>query len=614
MFSVLMLNFFAMASMRSPPALEYRPGAPPVGPNAFWMASSTVLPGPIGFSLLARQMVPASRASSVGSKAFRNPPSRPRAPIQEAAATPAAPMPSASLNWRRVSMAFSSNSGGLRPRGLPYALTRGAPCAPLLKLPGGFAPADPPTRSLAGPHVPRSVRAHRASLQSAADFTGIRDRGHRVQHVTEYLRRLLHLGHRADRDSAVRVLERREVATDHYALLGARVTELLRRTTDVHEDEVRLRIGRLGAEVGEGLDRERPDLGVSRALVGDVLRVIGRGDGRGDAEDADVQRHLEAREGLDGVGLADRIADAHPRHAVRLRERPGDEHVGRRHREGHRGLVGGIRDVVVVRLIDQDYRVRRNPPDALDEVGDDLGAEDGRGRVVRVVEIDEPGAPHSRDEIFDVEPEARVDLDLGHRELHLAREARAVLERRRDSQQSPIGRDERTHRVLEDFLRARTEHDVLGLDLVLRRERGDEVRVLRRAVERIPVGLRELADDRVENHFAGTERILVAVDAYLFHTGGELGPLPAAAAAGTGSGARAGAGLHRILSPRGGQMGLETARRQGRTHRGWPADRAKRIEKPAAGDRHVRPPVELNWGILHEKQGGRRPPGLHFLT
>ena len=77
-------------------------------------------------------------------------------------------------------------------------------------------------------------------------------------------------------------------------VLGARVAELPRRTADVHEDEVGLRVGRLAAEVLEGLDGERAHFGVARALVVDVLRIVQRRDGRGDAEDADVVRHLAA--------------------------------------------------------------------------------------------------------------------------------------------------------------------------------------------------------------------------------------------------------------------------------------------------------------------------------
>ena len=77
----------------------------------------------------------------------------------------------------------------------------------------------------------------------------------------------------------------------------------------------------------ERLDRESADLGVAPPLRLDVRRVAERRQRRGNAEDADVVRHLVARELLDRVGLSDRVADAHARHAERLRERPRHEDV-----------------------------------------------------------------------------------------------------------------------------------------------------------------------------------------------------------------------------------------------------------------------------------------------
>ena len=74
---------FAIASMRSRPPFEYRPGARPLSPNAALTALSTRPPGPSGFSLLARTMRPDSIAWSVGSTADHSAFSRPRAPIHE---------------------------------------------------------------------------------------------------------------------------------------------------------------------------------------------------------------------------------------------------------------------------------------------------------------------------------------------------------------------------------------------------------------------------------------------------------------------------------------------------------------------------------------------------
>ena len=80
-FSGLTPNFFAIASMSSPalPVVAARLRA--AGPNAALMPSSTVLPGPSGFSLLERQIMPGATASSVGSNADHTLFSRPRAPI-----------------------------------------------------------------------------------------------------------------------------------------------------------------------------------------------------------------------------------------------------------------------------------------------------------------------------------------------------------------------------------------------------------------------------------------------------------------------------------------------------------------------------------------------------
>src|SRR5439155_6706348 len=76
-------------------------------------------------------------------------------------------------------------------------------------------------------------------------FTGRRGRG--AEHVAEYVGRLLHFVHRADRDPRVGLLEGREVAADQHVRLRARLAEILRRAVHVDEDEVALRLGRLAA-------------------------------------------------------------------------------------------------------------------------------------------------------------------------------------------------------------------------------------------------------------------------------------------------------------------------------------------------------------------------------
>src|SRR5262245_47976646 len=96
----------ASASMRPPCAFEYLPGAAPAGPNAALIASSTVLPGPSGFSLLDRMIggAVAGVCADADSMIDHTLSSLPRAEIQEPATAPAAPMPTEVTNLRRVNM------------------------------------------------------------------------------------------------------------------------------------------------------------------------------------------------------------------------------------------------------------------------------------------------------------------------------------------------------------------------------------------------------------------------------------------------------------------------------------------------------------------------------
>ena len=66
------------------------------------------------------------------------------------------------------------------------------------------------------------------------------------------------------------------------------------------------------------LDGEGADLGIAPRSAVDVLRVAKRGDRRGDAEDADVVRHLQRASGFIVSAWPMRVADAHAGHAVRL--------------------------------------------------------------------------------------------------------------------------------------------------------------------------------------------------------------------------------------------------------------------------------------------------------
>src|SRR5438067_1752061 len=58
----------------------------------------------------------------------------------------------------------------------------------------------------------------------------------RRQHLSEDLHRLPHFVHRSERDAAVRLLERREIAPDRHLERGARLAELARRTLQIDED------------------------------------------------------------------------------------------------------------------------------------------------------------------------------------------------------------------------------------------------------------------------------------------------------------------------------------------------------------------------------------------
>src|SRR5687767_8948743 len=75
------------------------------------------------------------------------------------------------------------------------------------------------------------------------------------QHPAKHLNRLPHLLHRAERDAAVRLLVRREVAADANLLRGARIAEPARRTLQIDEDAIGMRVGGLVAETAERLER-----------------------------------------------------------------------------------------------------------------------------------------------------------------------------------------------------------------------------------------------------------------------------------------------------------------------------------------------------------------------
>jgi hypothetical protein len=168
---------------------------------------------------------------------------------------------------------------------------------------------------------------------------------------------LLHLGHGANGDAGVRLLVRREIAPDQHAGRTAGVTEPGRGPLDVHEDEVRLRVGAGNPHVGERLDGERLHLGVALPLLLDVRGVAQADDGAAERQRAEAVWHLVRLDRLDRRGVADRVAGAEACHAVGLRERARHVDVRRGQRDVDGRLIRRVGDVVVIRLVDEDRRV-----------------------------------------------------------------------------------------------------------------------------------------------------------------------------------------------------------------------------------------------------------------
>src|SRR4051812_27688528 len=100
----------------------------------------------------------------------------------------------------------------------------------------------------------------------------------RREHLSEDLHRLPHFVHRPERDSAVRLLERWEIAPDRHLERGARVTELFRGTLQIDEDAVGVAVGSLEPHALERLAREVAHAGVFSSLFFDVLRIPERCD------------------------------------------------------------------------------------------------------------------------------------------------------------------------------------------------------------------------------------------------------------------------------------------------------------------------------------------------
>ena len=118
------------------------------------------------------------------------------------------------------------------------------------------------------------------------------------------------------------------------------------------------------------------------------------------------------------------------------------------------------------------------------------------------------------DHRLEVEPERRIDLDLGDRHVRASRVARAVLERRRAGRRAPASAMMNARIALFRISCEPAPRTMFsGLTLNFAAIAATSVAVVRRAVERIAARLGELAENRVERRLAGPERILVAADA-----------------------------------------------------------------------------------------------------
>ena len=181
----------------------------------------------------------------------------------------------------------------------------------------------------------------------------------------------------------------------------------------------------------------------------------------------------------------------------------GDRHVR---------LVIRVGDVVEVGLVDEDRRVGRRCGQLREEVARRLGADVGRGRVVRVAVEHQTGALGRRQHRVEVDLELGAQLDAVHRVADQLRVAGAFLVGRNGADERLGLRREHLGRRAEDLGRAFADEHVLGLDLEVRGDRLGELADLVRVAARLRAAFEQVAET-VEHLLAGPDRVLVAADA-----------------------------------------------------------------------------------------------------
>src|SRR5436309_2785840 len=219
----------AMALTSAGLFVGYRPAGAAVAPRMPFIASIAALLGPTGFSLLCRR-IGRPAASSIDSKRR----SSVRSHLAEM--SPAPPTPRVCTNARRETDMVPPQSKSVAVSGWSGRGFRNLTEADLRSRTGG--------------------------------------RWRTAQHTAEHLDGFLHLRHRADGDAGMGLFHRREIAPDKDAKLLALLSESLRRSADVDEDEVRLRIRRLVAALFEPVDRELARRSIALLLLFEVRGIV----------------------------------------------------------------------------------------------------------------------------------------------------------------------------------------------------------------------------------------------------------------------------------------------------------------------------------------------------
>ncbi len=161
--------------------------------------------------------------------------------------------------------------------------------------------------------------------------------------------------------------------------------------------------------------------------------------------------------------MPDAVSQAHPRHAVGLREGPGHDHARVLERRRDLRLVRGVGHVVVVRLVEQDRGVGRGGQHAVDEGAHRGRGVQGGGGVVGVVQENDSRALAGLRHGVQVELQRRVEGDRAHRGADQLGVARALLVGQLAGHQRPGRRGEHLHGRAQDLGRPAAGDDVLRL-------------------------------------------------------------------------------------------------------------------------------------------------------